>query len=312
MNFISLLNTIATLFVLIVVGFIAGKLGVIDEVSSKKLSKLIINIGQPFLLVSSLIGMEYSADNLVLGGQTFILGFALHGVIAVLAYLLCFRFRDIEERKLSEFATLFGNVGFIGFPILESLFGARGLFMGAFIMIGFNILIWTWGIAILARKRTDIKLTIRKILLNYGTVPSAIGILIYISNINMPDFVYSSCSYLASLCTPISVLITGALLSRCTMRNIFLSPKIYYVSFTKLIFAPLSICILAKLCGLGHDWILFLTAVAAMPSASTISMLSDIYDIKPAYAAQTVGTSSLLSIATMPAILWIAERIAIL
>ena len=96
MNFISLLNTIATLFVLIVVGFIAGKLGVIDEVSSKKLSKLIINIGQPFLLVSSLIGMEYSADNLVLGGQTFILGFALHGVIAVLAYFLCFRFRDIE------------------------------------------------------------------------------------------------------------------------------------------------------------------------------------------------------------------------
>ena len=54
MNFISLLNTIATLFVLIVVGFISGKLGIIDEISSKKLSKLIINIGQPFLLISSL------------------------------------------------------------------------------------------------------------------------------------------------------------------------------------------------------------------------------------------------------------------
>ncbi len=310
MDFTALLNTIATLFVLLVAGVIASKLNIIDEVASKRLSKLIISIGQPFLIISSLLGIDYSPENLLLGAKTFAIGIVVHGIMSLIAYFACFRFKDFNERKLSEFAMVFGNVGFIGFPILESLFGAKGLFMGAFFVVSFNIVLWTWGIAILARKRSDIKLTVKKILFNYGTVPSVIGIILYVLNLNMPQFVYSSASYLASLCTPISVLVTGALLARRSLSQIFLSPKIYYISIVKLIVIPLVICGLAKLLGFDTYWILFLTAVSAMPSAATISMLSELHDITPSYAAQAVGTTSLLSIATMPCILWIAERIA--
>ena len=310
MNFTALLNTIATLFVLLVAGAIASKLNIIDEIASKRLSKLIITIGQPFLIISSLLGIEYSADNLLLGAKTFAVGIVVHGIMAVIAFLACSRIKNLDERKLSEFAMVFGNVGFLGFPILESLFGAKGLFMGAFFVVSFNIVLWTWGIAILARKRSDIKLTVKKILFNYGTVPSVIGVILYVLDLNMPDFVYSSASYLASLCTPISVLITGALLARRSLSQIFLSPKIYYIALVKLIVVPIAICGLTKLLGFDTYWILFLTAVSAMPSASTISMLSELHDISPSYAAQAVGTTSLLSILTMPCILWIAERIA--
>ena len=106
------------------------------------------------------------------------------------------------------------------------------------------------------------------------------------------------------------MLITGALLSRRTMKQIFLTPKIYYVSLIKLIVIPLAICGLTKLIGMGYEWIVFLTAVCAMPSASTVSMLSDIYDISPEYAAQSVGTTSLISILSMPCVLWVAQHIA--
>ena len=263
MDFTALLNTIVTLFVLLICGVIASKLNIIDEVASKKLSKLIITIGQPFLIISSLLGIEYSLDNLILGAKTFIIGIVVHGVMAIIAYFACFRFKNLDERKLSEFAIIFGNVGFIGLPILDSLFGAKGLFMGAFFVVSFNIVLWTWGIAILARKRNDIKLTIKKVLLNYGTVPSVIGVILYMLDLNMPTFVYSSASYLASLCTPISVLVTGALLARRSLSQIFLSPKIYYVSFIKLIVIPLVICVLTKILGFETYWILFLTALSA-------------------------------------------------
>ncbi len=309
MDFLSLLNVIATLFALMIVGAVASKLNIIDEVSSKKLSKLIINIGQPFLLISSLINVEYTQDNLILGLKSLGLGFVVHGVMALVAYLACARIRDVDERKLSEFAMIFGNVGFIGFPILDSLFGARGLFMGAFYIASFNIIVWIWGIIILSRKRSDIKLTLKKALLNFGTVPSAIGFVLFVLNLDMPPFVYSSASYLASLCTPISVLITGALLARRKFSEIFLSAKMYYISFVKLIAMPLLVCVITKLVGFSSDWILFLTAVSAMPCAAVISMLSELYDIKPEYAANSVGTSSLLSIATMPCVLWIAQQI---
>ena len=309
MDFISLLNTIATLFILIVAGYIAGKLNVIDEVASKKLSNLIIKIAQPFLLISSLLGMETSKENLILGGQAFAAGMIIHSLMAVIAFVVCIKFKNVNERKLSEFAMVFANVGFIGFPIVEALYGAKGLFMGAFYVLSFNIMLWTWGIAILARKRTDIKLTVKKIFVNYGTVPSVIGFIIYAFDLELPVFIQSGCSYLAALCTPISVMITGALLSRRTLSQIFLMPKIYYISFIRLIVIPLIMCVVAKLIGMNSEWILFITAVTALPCASTISMLAEIHDISPGYAAQAVGTSSLLSILTMPCVLLIAQQI---
>lgn len=312
MDFNALLNTIATLFVLLLVGFGASKLGIIDEIASKKLTRLIISIGQPLLIISSLLSIEYSRDNLLLGLKILALSFSVHAVMAVIAYLACLKFKDLDERKLSEFSIVFGNVGFIGFPILSSLFGAKGVFMGAFFMVPFNILTWTWGVAILARKRKDIRLNLKKIFINYGTVPGVIGVILYALNLPLPQFVFSSASYLGSLCTPITMLITGALLARRSFKQIFLTPKMYYLSFVKLIIVPAAVCLIAKLCGFGHEMILFLTALSAMPSAAAISMLSEVYDINPGYAAQTVGTSSLISIATMPAILWVAEKIALL
>ena len=177
MNFTALLNTVITLALVMVSGFIGGKFKVIDEVASKKLSLLILRIGQPFLIISSILGVEYSKDTLILGIKTMLIGFAIHILLAVVAFFLCSGFKNLDERKLSEFAIVFGNVGFMGFPILETLFGARGLFMGVFFVISFNIMIWSLGIFILGRKRKDMKLTLRKIFINFGTVPSAIGLL---------------------------------------------------------------------------------------------------------------------------------------
>ena len=101
--------------------------------------------------------------------QTVIFGFAVHIFMAVVAFFVYIKFKNIDERKLTEFSTIFGNVGFLGIPILESLFGDRGAFMGAFMLISFNVFLWTWGICIMARKRKDIRITPKK-LLNFGTI----------------------------------------------------------------------------------------------------------------------------------------------
>ena len=78
MDISALLNTIITLFLLMSVGFVANKIGIIDEKASKKLSKLIISIGQPCLIVSGLLKIEYSKENLKLGLTTLLLGFLFH------------------------------------------------------------------------------------------------------------------------------------------------------------------------------------------------------------------------------------------
>ena len=207
MNFTALLTIIATLFLLMACGFFARKKGIIDDVASKRLSTLIIKIGQPMMIISALTEAEFSYENLGDGFLYIGIGIVFHAVMGGLAFLLCKGFKDLDERKITEFSLMFVNGGFIGFPILEALFGAKGLFLAAFFNISFHLFIWSWGVAILARKRSDIKLTVRKIFINLGSVPCLIGVLIYMLVIPFPSFVLPAFLskfflYLSNLCTP--------------------------------------------------------------------------------------------------------------
>ena len=314
MNFTALLTIIATLFLLMACGFFARKRGIIDDVASKRLSTLIIKIGQPMMIISALTEAEFSYENLGDGFLYIGIGIVFHAVMGGLAFLLCKGFKDLDERKITEFSLMFVNGGFIGFPILEALFGVKGLFLAAFFNISFHLFIWSWGVAILARKRSDIKLTVRKIFINLGSIPCLIGVLIYMLVIPFPDFALPAFLskfflYLSNLCTPISVLITGALLATRTPKQIFGSGKIYYFSAMKLLVLPLIVCVICKLIGLPQDMTLFVTVEAALPAASSITMFSEIYGLNSGYASQTVGTSSLLSVGTLPLVLLVAQWI---
>ncbi len=314
MNFSALLTIIATLFLLMACGFFARKAGIIDDVASKRLSTLIIKIGQPMMIISALVEADFSYENLTDGFLYIGVGLLLHTFMAVIAFFLCKGFKDLDERKITEFSLVFTNGGFIGFPIMEALFGPKGLFLASFYVISFHLFIWSWGMAIIARGRGDIKLTVRKIFVNLGSVPCVIGILLYMAVIPfpgfaLPAFITKFMSYLSGLCTPISVLITGALLATRTPKQIFGSGKIYYFSALKLIGIPLLVCVLCKLIGLPDSMVLFCTVEAALPAAASITMFAEMYGLNAGYASQTVGTSSLLSVGTLPLVLLAADWI---
>ena len=86
MNFTALLNSVAALIVLLIAGIIANKIGVINSTSSKMLSKLIVRIAQPLLIISAMLKMEYSPENLKLGLFTFLLAFLVYACICLIAF----------------------------------------------------------------------------------------------------------------------------------------------------------------------------------------------------------------------------------
>jgi predicted permease len=198
--------------------------------------------------------------------------------------------------------------------VLGSLFPDNGEYVASFFVVSFNILLWVIGLGIIARKREDIKLTAKKIFINKGTVPTLIGYLVFLIPALLPEFtlpvvIKSSVSYIASLCTPISMLIIGALLSTRSMKQIFGSGKVYYLCLFKLIVLPLFFCFTLKILGFSDFWVLFITAVSGMPSASSTSMFAELYDTAPGFSAQGVGTSTLLSLATMPCVILLATEV---
>ncbi len=298
-SFTSLLSTIVTLFLLLAAGYLCGRLKIIDEVASKNLSTLIVKVGQPFLIINSMLGLEYSAENLKTGLFVLALGLGMLAVMAVISFVGGLPIKDLDSRKLGEFSMVFTNCGFIGFPILESIFGAEGLFYGAFFVIAFHLFTWTWGIAILARGRDDIKLTIKKAILNFGTVPSLIGFLLFVSRIPLPEAVTDFTAYLASLCTPIAVFITGSNLARRSLKKMLTSPLVYYVNLWRLVIIPMLMTVLLWAVGIPDQFVIFGCVMAAMPSAAVATMFGEMYGIQPGLAAEFVGSTSVLCTASL-------------
>ena len=319
--FPRLLTIILTLFFLMICGYICRKTKIIDDKASKALSRLIVSIGQPMMIIGALNNIKFSKENLTIGWQVLLISLVMHILMAAMAFLICRPMKkdNFDRAKIFEFSLVFANAGFLGFPILDSIFGnGIGSFMGAFYVVFFNIFIWTWGIIILARERDDIKLTPKKIFINYGTVPCAIGILLFLlqpyivpqeGSILAPayDALSQFFNYLGSLCTPISVLVTGSLLATMPLSEMFKNGRLYLHSGIKLIVFPIILCLLAKLVGLNDTYVLLVTAMAGVPSAAMVTMLAELHDIEPGYASQSVGMTSILSTATLPLVMLFAQ-----
>ena len=136
MNFPALLSIMITLFLLMICGFICRKTSIIDSSASKALSRLIVSVGQPMMIISALANAEYSKENLTIAWQTVLISFVAHSLLSLIAYLICRRNNRQNQTKIFEFTLVFANCGFIGFPILDSILGeGRGSFIGAFYVI---------------------------------------------------------------------------------------------------------------------------------------------------------------------------------
>ena len=310
---------VITMFIVLIVGFVLGKIRVIDESASKSLSKLILTVAQPALIIGSITSKSYSVENLKLALLGVGFSLLLHCVMALVARLLCIWIKDFDQKKITEFAMVFGNTGFLGIPLFTVLFPENGAFVSSFFIVGFNILLWIIGLGIIARGREDIKLTAKKIFINKGTVASLIGFVIFLipaipacSGFVLPTFISSAINYISGLCTPISMLLAGALIARKSIKTIFSNIKIYYLMGLRLILLPIIFCFLFKIVGLSDFWVIFLTVALGLPSATSTITFAEVYETSPEYAAQCVGASTLFSIATMPCIVLLAKWICTL
>lgn len=306
-----LLKTMLTMLFICAAGYVARKAGIIDSAFSKKLSTLIIKIGQPFLIIAAIIGTEYSREKLISGFTVIGIGTVCHAVMALIAVIYSRHIKDMNEAKITKFSLVFANCGFLGLPVVGALLGDEGLFYGAFYQIPFQLFVWSYGMIVFARGRDDIKINPKSLILNYGMIPCFIGIVLYILKpyFVLPEFLVSTCDYLGSLCTPVSQLIIGGLIAVQPIRKLFKGTKKYVVSFIKLIVFPLLFALICKLLGVGSTMTIFIVTMSALPCATNSVMFGEMYDIDPEYAAHIVSLTSILSVATIPLVVSIAEKI---
>ncbi len=300
-------NTITSIFLLVMMGFIARKCGLIDDNFSKKLSSLVVYIGSPALVISSILGMEYSKEGLSQGFIIMLIGIVTYIFIYLLTYIAGIFYKNQEQKNIVAFALEYSNSGFMGIPVMTSLLGDTGRFWAAFYVIFFNIIIWVHGISILKRKIGTNKIDILKVFVNWGTVPGVIGILLFAFRINLPAPVLTAVDYASNIATPISMFVIGGLIATIPFKKLFLSARVYLFCFIRLIAVPLIVLLTAKICGLPDGYAIFITVITSLPAASNTVLFSEQFDLDSRFAAHSVGMSTLLSVLTVPLVVFIAD-----
>ena len=301
-----------TLFLILFAGIYARKINILDQAATKKLSALLLNITQPLMIITS-FQMEFDVGKLKEGAGIFALSAAIH-IITAAGVLLFFKpVRDFEQRKVYRMCTLFGNVGFLGFPVLSIVFGDNtGVFYGAFYNMFFNMFIWTYGVFLMSQKedaRNKIKLPLKKIIFNAGMLSSLTGIIMFVLRIRTPPFLLNSMELLGGMTFPLAMVIIGSLIYDIKFKDVLADKKIYYFMFVKLIALPVLVLLAGRLLNLPRLFVYMGALMSAMPSAAMAAIFAETYESDAKSGAAAVGTSTLFSVITIPAVIWLAELV---
>ena len=201
-----LLQQMIIMFLLMSVGFVGSKIGMITEETSKRLSAIVVNIANPAMILVSGISDERMEGRELLSLTVVIL--AIYAVLMLLAYLLPVLLRvDPKSRGVYQAMTVFSNIGFMGYPIIAALYGSSAILYGALYSIPFNILIYTFGVSALRKKENGEekkKLSLKEVL-NIGVITSIISLILYLWQIRVPGFLTDTLSYLGNLTAPLSM-----------------------------------------------------------------------------------------------------------
>lgn len=300
MNISSVFTQVLILFILILVGYFARKKELLDDNSTSKLSTLIMSIFLPSMIINSM-QIKYESNMISKIIMLIIISLFMYTISFIIAYLLRFFFKPNNDLGVYQFVIIFSNVGFMGYPIVQAVFGNEAVFYTAIFNLPFNLLIMTLGIFVLCRSNENYTFSIN-FLINPVLISVLIGLILFIFNIRLPKFINKPIELLGDITTPLSMLVIGSMLYSSSAIECFYNKKLYIVSFIRLIIIPLLIYILLK--GIVKDSILLgiPVIISAMPAASNTAILANEYNTNEKLASQAVFISTLFSIVTIPLI----------
>lgn len=301
MNFQVAVNQILILFTIMCIGFIAKKSKLVNENTEKSLSRVLLNISLPALMLSS-INVDYSPETLPNLMQILYITIVLYISVIIFANITAklFRFKYPLAGTYINLLT-FANVGFMGFPIANAIFGSIGILYATVANLIFNVLLWTYGILTI-NKESSIDL---KKLLNIGTITSALTIILFISRFRMPSILMNALDLTGDMTTPISMILIGSFIADINSIKSFFDWKIGVIAFFRLLLIPFTLAFILGRLGVNNTVTSLCTILAATPSGTTNAIFAKQFNAEPIFTSVAVFVTTLLFLATLPCIIYV-------
>ncbi len=309
------LEIMLILTLLVVVGYIAHRCNYMGGDFDKKLSGLIVDFTCPALILSSVMGDRLPSREMIL--PLLGIGFLTYILLTVVAiYVPRLITKKTEDQGILGFAMMFGNVGFIGYPIVASIFGQEAVFYAAILNVPNTLFVFTVGNMLLhstlsytethsevrpqnsLKNRFDIK-----ILYCPAMIAAYLAMLIVATGIdNTPAIISRPLTLLGNITIPGALLIIGSSMASLPIRKMVGNLSVYLTTILRLLVIPISIHLLFTAIGFQPLSVAINTVIIAMPVATygTIFCLKEGIDVT--VMTEVTFISTIVSIATVPMI----------
>lgn len=296
MNFFDVLAEMLVILFAIAAGYAANHLGCLGGETDQKLSKLILNITMPAMIVAAVItGEELPEISVILsilevGVVFYVLEFAF--VLTVPKLLP----GTAGQKGVYRYTLAFPNVGFIGYPVAVALYGDGALFYAAILALPFNLLSYSLGPLMLAGAG---RFRWRQ-LLSPCIVASVLGLVLALTRLRPPAMVGEMLDFVGSITVPLSLLVVGSLLAHMSPGKVLRSPKLWVLSVLRLLVMPAFLCLVLR--GMHIEAMVLGIAVSqmGMPVAVNGTLLSMEYGGDTEAMAQVTFLTTLGAIVTIP------------
>lgn len=285
-----------TMLLLIIVGAVVKKLGIVGAAGQKNINDLVIYLVLPCNIVKSFL-IACDSDTFRQFALVLVISVAVQIVSVILGKVLYGK-KELGHRMSLQYGVICSNAGFLGNPVAEGVFGAVGLAMASIYLIPMRVMMWSSGIAIYTQS-TDWKATLKKVVTHPCIIACVLGLILMVSQWQLPEVVLRPLTTIGSCNTALSMMVIGMILADADVRSLF-DREVFAYSLLRLILMPTAlylVCLGLKLPALVTGVSVILTA---MPAGATTSILASKYNADELFATKLVVASTVLSMVTIP------------
>lgn len=307
MSILNIVNLEAQLLLIIAVGFLLARIGVLDEHARKKLSDLMFFVILPCNTFNA-FGGDFPTDVIMQSGVV-IIATAIVELFCVVGSPLLFKPFKKPEQLVMTAGLINPNPSFVGLPIVLAMYADVGVLYYNMSLLPIRIFIWV-GIVAMFEKYTGVRGTgkkqnvVIKLLKTPVIIALILGFIRLFTQPPLPEFLNKSISSLSGCTSPIAMLIIGSTLGAANLRGLFTKATIWF-SAVRLLIIPLITFGIMTLLKCDPIVTGTVTILVGTPAGVTTPTLAQKYDCEPALCAQTVTCSTILMLITLPVLMYI-------
>ena len=287
---------VAILFILISVGFVCRRVKILTEAGIKSISDLVVYVVTPANILVA-FHREFRPELLVGLGKAFLLAFLVYGAATLVAKLVI-REKDPDKQCVLRFTAAYPNAGYMGIPLQRALLGDIGVFYCAAYIGMFHMYVWTVGVYLLSGDKKAI--SIKKLLTSPCILAILFGLILFFMPTQLPTVILSPLQSLASLATPLPMIVIGYHLAGSDPKAIFGNKWIYAAMSVKMIFSPLLAIALCLVIGCTHEMAVSCLIACSASSAAMSTMLATKFNRDARLSAAVVSFTTIMAIIIMP------------